>query len=158
MKLIYVEGKKSTGEFITSILLPLLVGVLAALLIRGASSYYNGLSLPPFSPPAILFPIVWTILYVFMGFASYRVKMKNPDPKAKCHLYYAIQLLLNFLWSIIFFRLKSNFIAFIDIVLLLIFVIATYVEFRKADKIASRLLIPYIIWVVYAMYINFSLI
>ena len=117
-----------------AIAIPLTVGIIAAALTRESMDIYGMLNKPPLSPPAILFPIVWTVLYVLMGVSSGLVysNRENNEKAAKNGLkYYAISLAFNFLWSIIFFRLNSLLLAFICLLLLLYFIIRTVIEYNK---------------------------
>ena len=143
---------------IVSIGIPLLIGGITSLLIPNISSIYGDLIKPNFAPPDIVFPIVWTILYVLMGIASYMVyvlKYENVDVSSALFVY-AIQLLLNFLWTFIFFGFKLYGLAFLELVVLVCFVMLTIKRFyKKAGKKAALLLLPYLIWIIYAGVLNF---
>lgn len=143
---------------IISIAIPLLIGFISAKLIPNINSIYESLSKPPFFPPAIIFPIVWTVLYILMGIAAYKVwsqKDENIDVSSAIFVY-AIQLLLNFLWTIIFFGFRLYGLAFLELILLIVFVILTIKRFYdKAGKGAALLLLPYLIWLIYAGVLNF---
>ena len=154
------KGKKKI-RFITlivSIGIPLLIGGITSLLIPNISSIYGELVKPIFAPQAIVFPIAWTILYVLMGIASYRVyvlKYDNIDVSSALFVY-AIQLLLNFLWIFIFFGFKLYGMAFLELIVLVLFVMLTIKRFyKKAGKKAALLLLPYLIWLIYAGVLNF---
>ncbi len=141
-----------------AILIPLLAGFLSALISMGAMKEFLALNKPPLSPPGRLFPVVWTILYVLMGIASYYVansKANNEEIKKSVSLY-AIQLVFNFFWSIIFFNLEAYLFALLWLFVLLVLVILTAVSFYKTDKRSGYLLIPYIIWCAFALYLNFG--
>ena len=114
------------------------------------------LNKPPASPPGWLFPIVWTILYVLMGLASYLVLI-SAKPNKTALAAYAIQLIFNFFWSIIFFRLQLCFLAFIWLVLLWFLILKTFTLFSEISKSAGYLLIPYLLWVTFAGYLNFTI-
>lgn len=120
-----------------SIIIPLLIGGLSTLLVPNMRPIYESLIRPPFSPPAMVFPIVWTILYIIMGICSYKVyilKYENIDVSSAIFVY-AIQLLLNFLWTIIFFGFKLYALAFLELIILIIFVILTIKRFyEKMEK------------------------
>ncbi|MCB2294629.1 tryptophan-rich sensory protein [Clostridium algoriphilum] len=154
-----VNGKKSFTSLIISIILAEGVGYLSALLSMSASNTYKNFNKPFFSPPGWVFPIVWTILFFIMALASYRVWMAGKSGKdvKKALLLYSIQLFANFLWSIIFFRFRLYAIAFLELLLLLIFILRTTFEFYKVDKIASYLMIPYIAWVSFAGVLNYTI-
>ena len=141
---------------IISVAIPLLVGGISALLTRNSMQTFDEISKPPLSPPGWLFPVVWTILYTLMGIASYIIwtAVTTYEKRREALGLYAIQLMFNFLWPIIFFNLKEYFFAFIWIVTLWLFIFATKQRFEKIDKTASYLLIPYLVWVAFAAYLN----
>ena len=138
--------------------IPLTVGGLSALAAGGMSDYQQ-LTQPPLSPPGWLFPIMWSILYLLMGFASWRVWKRDipMEQKRKALGLYAVQLALNFLWSPIFFRFRLYLPAFILLVVLWIAIFVTIRAFWAADEKAGDLLIPYILWVSFAAYLNFGI-
>jgi tryptophan-rich sensory protein len=115
------------------------------------NNIYPTLNKPPLSPPGILFPIVWSILFILMGISVYLVRENKDAVKA-----YFIQLIFNALWTPIFFGLNAFLFAFIWLLLLLVLVIIMTVKFHYLDKISAYLLIPYIIWLVFAGYLNFG--
>ena len=125
---------------IISIGIPLLIGGITSLLIPNMNLIYGDLVKPSFFPPSIVFPIVWTILYILMGIASYKVyvlKYDNIDVSSALFVY-AIQLLLNFLWTFIFFGFRLYGLAFLELVLLVLFVMLTIKRFyKKAGKKAA---------------------
>lgn len=135
--------------------IPLGVGGLAALLSGGMDSYGN-LNQPPLSPPGWVFPIVWTILYLLMGYASYRVYTSQAEPPAirQALRFYGIQLLLNFLWPIAFFGFGWYWAAFLLLLALWGLVYITMYLFGQVDDTAESLLIPYLLWVTFAGYLN----
>lgn len=137
------------------LVIPLAVGGLSAL-VSGGMADYQQLNQPPLSPPGWLFPIVWTLLYLLMGYASYRVVTADAprEEKRRALLVYAAQLLVNFLWSPIFFGLELRLTAFIVLVILWILVYITMRLFSKIDERAGDLLLPYILWVTFAGYLN----
>ena len=143
---------------IISIGIPLFGGGLTSLLTPNIKLIYGDLVKPIFFPPSIVFPITWTILYILMGIASYKVyvlKYNNIDVSSALFVY-AIQLLLNFLWAFIFFGFKLYGLAFLELVLLVLFVMLTIKRFyKKAGKKAALLLVPYLIWLIYAGVLNF---
>ena len=153
---------KEVRNFIISILIPLIIGYLSNFLSNllsglSTSTYYSQLIKPSFAPPGILFPIVWTILYVLMGISSYKILKKGHElSKVKdAMFYYWLQLALNFLWSILFFGLDLRFTALIDLVLLIIVVSIMMYKFYKIDKKAMYLNIPYLVWLFYALFLNY---
>lgn len=140
--------------FIKAIIIPVIVGGVVGLIIS-KSIDYNTLQKPPLSPPSILFPIVWTLLYVLMGI-SYGILEINKLVDKKINVIYYLQLAVNALWSIIFFTLKWRLFAFIWIILLDILVIIMIKRFYDKNKTAGLLQIPYIIWTLFATYLNFG--
>lgn len=119
------------------------------------SVWYENLSRPIFSPPNWVFIPVWTILYttILVALVKY-VNTKTSKNKNKGYVYFIIQLLLNFIWSPVFFQLKNIGFALIVIVFLDIFVYLTIKEFHSISKFAGQILIPYFLWVLFATYLN----
>lgn len=146
--------------YIISILIALGVGGLSALLTSNNMNLYNEIITPPLSPPSILFPIVWTILYVLMGISSamiYNQKEDYPKEVRNALIVYAINLFLNFTWSIIFFNFKAYFFAFIWLLLLWTTILTMIVKFYNIKPTAGYLQIPYLLWVTFAGYLNLSI-
>ena len=148
--------KNDWKKFLLCIAIPLAVGGLSALLTGGSIADYGQLNRPPFSPPGWVFPVVWTILYVLMGWASYRVLVADVpgEQKRNALLVYGAQLAVNFLWSIVFFRLELRLTAFFVILALWILIYATIRLFCRIDEKAGDLLLPYLLWVTFAAYLN----
>ena len=140
-------------KLIVSVAAPLAVGGLSALLTRRGMEDFATLAQPPLSPPAWLFPVAWTVLYVLMGLACYLV-WAAPEPAPNALLLYAVQLFLNFFWSIIFFHIKNYLFAFAWLVLLLAAIVCTTVRFYQKNKTAGYLMVPYVLWVTFAGYLN----
>lgn len=135
--------------------IPLAIGGLGALL-GGGMDQYQALNQPPLSPPGWIFPIVWTILYLLMGYASYRV-LTADAPRAdrkKALTFYGIQLFLNFLWPALFFGLGWFWAAFVLLLALWVMIYLTMHLFGLIDDTAENLLIPYLLWVTFAGYLN----
>ena len=147
--------KTNQKKLIICLAIPLAVGGLAALLSGGMRTYHT-LNQPPLSPPGWVFPVVWSILYLLMGYASYRILISDADPDAirKALTFYFIQLALNFLWPLVFFGLQQYFVAFILLLVLWVFIYLTMYSFGKNDDTAQNLLIPYLLWVTFAGYLN----
>ena len=141
--------------YIKSILIPILAGLVIGLITSDAMNY-NMLKMPPFAPPAILFPIVWTILYTLMGI-SYGILKSNNQTNKEIDTSYYTQLGVNALWSIIFFSLKWRLFAFLWIIILLVLIIDMTRKFYNKNQFAGLLQIPYIIWVAFATYLNLSI-
>ena len=151
---------KKYKTYIISILIALGVGGLSALLTSNNMNLYNEIITPPLSPPSILFPIVWTILYVLMGISSamiYNQKEDYPKEVRNALKVYAINLFLNFTWSIIFFNFKAYFFAFIWLLLLWATILTMIVKFYNIKPTAGYLQIPYLLWVTFAGYLNLSI-
>ena len=127
------------------ILIPLAVGSLSALITRNGMEAFALVNKPALSPPNWLFPIVWTLLYTLMGFASYLIyTSKRPSQQALAA--YGLQLIVNFFWSIFFFNLQWYLFSFIWLVLLWLLILYTIKQFYPISKPASYLLIPYLLW------------
>ena len=145
-------------KLIVCIAIPLAAGGIAALLTMNSMQTFAELDKPPLSPPAWLFPVVWTILYTLMGIASYIVATSDKTYRARSALtVYGIQLAFNFLWSIVFFNLEAYWFAFVWLVLLWVLILITTVLFYRISKTAGYLFIPYLIWVTFAGYLNFAI-
>ena len=141
--------------YIKSILIIVIIGGIVGS-ITSKSIDYNSLVKPFLSPPSILFPIVWTVLYILMG-VSYGI-LKNKDLNdSKVKFVYYLQLFVNALWSILFFTLKWRFFSFLWILLLDILVIIMIYRFYNKNKISGLLQIPYLIWVLFASYLNLAI-
>ncbi len=139
-----------------SIALALGVGVLSALFTSMGMDRYAMVEKPALTPPDIVFPIVWTILFTLMGISAARVWIAS-DIKEKNSglLLYLLQLSANFIWSILFFNFQAYGFAFFWILLLWVLILLMIISFGKTDKIAAYLQIPYILWVTFAAYLNF---
>lgn len=111
----------------------------------------------PVNVPAILFPIVWSILYLLMSISCYIITRSNNERKGKALIWYGIQLVINSLWSLIFFGFGAYLFAFIWIILLLITVVIMIAKFYNIDKLAAYINIPYILWILFAGYLNFGI-
>lgn len=133
-----------------------LVGVLSSLFAGNISEAYQTLEKPPLSPPAIVFPVVWTILYALMGISACIIYCSDAEKKQKNSALrtYRIQLLVNFLWSIVYFRFQALWTSVIVITALLALIIVMIVKFYRIDKTAAFLNIPYLVWVLFATYLN----
>lgn len=136
--------------------IPLAVGALSALISRGGMMAYSNLVQPPLSPPGWLFPVVWTVLYLLMGYASYLVLTSGADSEQirRALALYGAQLLLNFLWSPVFFGFQWRLVAFFVLIALWVLIYLTIRAFSEIDERAGDLLLPYLIWVTFAGYLN----
>ena len=135
--------------------IPLVAGGLATLL-SGGMDRYQVMNQPPLSPPGWIFPVVWTVLYLLMGYASYRIAESDvpKEDRRKALIFYGIQLFLNFLWPIVFFGYQWYFAAFILLLVLWAFIYVTMYYFEQIDEPAELLLIPYLLWVTFAGYLT----
>lgn len=152
-----VNGKFKIKDLLINILIPLAGGFLVGFINKNSMGIYSELEKPFFSPPGIVFPIVWGILYVLMGLASYRIRLLGKEGKdvSSSLFFYYIQLILNFLWPFMFFTFKLYGLAFIELVILFVFILITFINFFLKDKIAGILLVPYLLWTTYAGVLNF---
>ena len=143
-------------KLLLSLGIPLAVGGLAALISGGGMADYRNLDQPPLAPPGWVFPVVWTILYLLMGYASYRVLTSGAEEKQirQALILYGAQLLVNFLWPLIFFGLDWYLVALFVLVILWVLIYLTMRAFSKIDERAGDLLLPYILWVTFAGYLN----
>ena len=139
------------SQKILYILTPLIGGSIVGLIINKYIDY-NYLVNPPLAPPSYLFPIVWSILYLLIGIAYY-IYRKNNYNISTIKLYY-IQLVLNYLWSIIFFIFELKTFALLWIIILAITIIYLMIQLFKEEKTSFYLFIPYILWVLFATYLN----
>lgn len=140
---------------IISTLIPVILGILVGFLTN-TSNGYQEIIRPSFSPPAIIFPIVWTLLYILMGISSYLVLTNNSDNE-KALKYYILQLIVNLIWPIIFFVFKLYTLSFIWILLLIYLVTKMILEFYKINKMSAYLQIPYLLWLIFASILNLSI-
>lgn len=143
------------GIFLT--VLPLAVGGAAAVLTMDAMAQYSALPQPPLAPPAWVFPAVWTVLYLLMGAASRRVHRLGTQESRNALMLYYVQLAVHFVWPLLYFRAKEYAVAFWWLLLLLALVLAALSAFSRLDKAAGRLLMPYAAWLLFAVYLNYSM-
>ena len=147
-----LEFFKDKWVWIKSILIPVILGGIVALLISGSMDY-NDLNRPPFSPPGFIFGIVWTVLYILMGVSYGIIASKDLVDKNINTIYY-LQLFVNLLWPIAFFIFKWRLFAFIWLLLLIILVIKMIIDFYKKNQLSAYLQIPYLLWCIFAAYLN----
>lgn len=147
---------KNIELLLINLLIPQLVGLLASFLSGNIKEKYSALIQPPFSPPALVFPIVWFIIYILMGFSAYFVFSDWKYKKGDSFFYYSSQLAINFLWPIFFFGLELRFFSIFWSLLLTVFIVLNIISFYKVRKISGFLLIPYLIWSVFALYLTFG--
>ena len=146
-------------RFLISIAIPLITGGLSALITSGNMDLYSQINNPPLTPPGWIFPVVWSILYFLMGVSLYLVWNGDAttDDKNRAFILFATQLLLNFIWSPIFFNRQWFLAAFVVLVLLWIFTLFMVISFYKISKPAGLLQIPYLLWLTFAGYLNFAI-
>lgn len=139
--------------------IPLAVGALSAILTNGSMEQFSALKQPPLSPPAFLFPIVWTILFILMGVSSYLVMQSDAFRKNvnEALTIYGVQLFMNFFWTIIFFNMKTYLFAFVWLVILWVLIIIMCRSFYKISPLAGLLQLPYLLWTTFAGYLNLAI-
>ena len=132
------------------------VGALSGWISRGGIESFGQTALqPPLSPPAVLFPIVWTVLYALMGIGAARVYLSEESPERSRGLnLFVAQLIVNFFWSPIFFVLGAYGLAFFWLLLLWVLVLWMTITFYKTDRLAALLQVPYLIWLTFAAYLS----
>ncbi len=151
--------KPENKTLIKSIAIPLAVGGLSAFLSGGGMQTFESITKPPLSPPGWLFPVVWTILYTLMGIASYLVYQAEASvaSKEKALAIYGYQLLVNFLWPIFFFDFGWYLFSFFWLLLLWVLVFWMIRLFYDISKTAAYLMMPYLIWLTFAGYLNLGI-
>lgn len=154
-------NKGDISKLIASLLVCQTAGIIGSFFTAGSiPTWYAALEKPSFNPPNWIFGPVWVTLYLMMGLSFFLVWRKREIDKkfgSKAIAFFGIQLLLNTIWSVIFFGLHSPMAAFMEIVVLWLFILLTTLEFRKISTIAAVLLIPYLLWVAFASVLNFSI-
>ncbi len=146
-------------ELLVCIAIPLLIGLLAGVLTRDGTEIFSMVRKPPLSPPAWLFPVVWTILYILMGIASYLVLKQGAgreDVMQALHTYFW-QLFFNFVWPILFFNFRWYLIAFVWLAVMWLLILRTILSFYKINRPAAYIMIPYLLWTTFAGYLNFGI-
>ena len=148
----FTDTATKVKTYAKNIAIPLVLGTVVGLLTRPGEAF-DSLTKPPLAPPAILFPIVWSILYTLMGVSYSRLELRRLNDDGTKLIYYT-QLVFNLLWPIAFFALGWRLFALIWIVVLDLLVAAMVVRFYKSEKLSGQLQIPYLIWVLFATYLN----
>ena len=151
---------KKLKPYFISVAIALAVGGLSAAVTSGSMDVYSKINQPALSPPSILFPIVWTILFTLMGISAalvWRFRFSKPDDARNAFIVYGINLAVNFVWSIIFFNMQAYLFAFIWILLLLAVITAMIILFKRVSPLAAYLQIPYLLWVAFATYLNLAI-
>ena len=147
---------KNKSTLTIAILIPIAVGTLSALFSRNMS-LYSTINKPSISPPGFIFPIVWIILYILMGISSYIIYESNSPEKSKALKTYTLQLFFNFWWSIIFFRFSLYLFAFLWLLVMIALITIMIYQFYQIKPLASYLQIPYLLWCLFAAYLNFMI-
>ncbi|MCQ2463481.1 MAG: tryptophan-rich sensory protein [Clostridia bacterium] len=151
---------KKIKPYALSILVTLCVGGLSTLITGKDMDIYSSVKTPPLSPPSWLFPVAWTVLYILMAVSFAMIyaqrKLLSPADKTANRLY-TYNLILNFFWSIIFFKIRAFAAAFVWLCALWAVIVLMTVNFKKTDKKASFLLVPYLLWVTFAGYLNMGI-
>jgi tryptophan-rich sensory protein len=132
------------------------VGALAGWISAGGIEVYSALAnKPPLTPHQWVFPMVWSILYALMGISAARISLTPPSKERNRGLnLFTAQLIVNFFWPLLFFNAQAFGFALIWLILLWVLVLAVILTFRKIDKTAAWLLIPYLLWLTFAVYLN----
>lgn len=132
------------------------VGGLSALLTNMGMESYRAAEKPALTPPEIVFPIVWSILFILMAISAARVWLTdNSRMRNRSMLLYALQLLFNFMWSVLFFNFQAYGFSVLWLAVLWVLILLMIIQFYKSDKLAGLLQIPYLLWVSFALYLNF---
>lgn len=145
-----VKGK----ALLVNLLIPLGMGGLSAFLTKDSMEQYGVLRQPPLSPPGWVFPVVWTILFTLMGIAACLVWVRDGTGRTGALTLYALQLVFNFFWTLIFFNLQNYALALFWIVVLWVLILLTTIRFFQEQKAAGWLMLPYLLWVTFAVYLT----
>lgn len=140
-----------------SIAISLAVGGIGAIVTNSAMDEFMALKKPSFTPPPIVFSIVWTILFLLMGISAYIAYKNGATKNSIAFKLYALQLFLNFFWTVFFFHFHWFLISFVWLIILLAFIICMIAKFNAYSKLAGYLQIPYCLWVCFAGYLNFCI-
>ncbi|MFL0248079.1 TspO/MBR family protein [Candidatus Clostridium stratigraminis] len=145
-------------QLLVIVLITELIGVLSSLFSGNTGQIYTSLVKPTLSPPGWIFGVIWPILYLLMGIAVYMI-YQSPDTldRKEAITLYWVQLFVNFLWPVVFFRLGWHWISVLVILILDVLVFMTTIKFYKINKVAGYLLIPYLLWILFATYLNIGI-
>lgn len=154
MSMFVVNARLDLKILLKNLALSLGTGIAASLLASNAAAQYIQMAKPYFAPPAFLFPLVWTILYLFMGVAAYTVEINGCRPILKL---YRLHLIVNFLWPILFFVANAPFAALIDLLVLIVLVLVITIGFAKCKPCTLVFMVPYLLWCLYAFWLNLNL-
>ena len=139
------------------ITISLLTGTFSALISGNKMDIFNTLTRPPLSPPSVVFPVVWTLLYTLMGISAALIFNSNKNKWNFSLSIWVAQIAVNFLWSIIFFNFQAFLLAFVWLLLLWLLILIMIILFYRQNKLASLLQIPYLLWVTFAGYLTLSI-
>lgn len=148
---------KKLKTYIFSILIALGVGGLSAYITMGSMEIFDKIAKPPLTPPSIVFPIVWTILYTLMGVSSAIIYNEKHIKRNRALVVYALQLFFNFMWSILFFNYELYLLSAIWLAVMIALIIYMIKLFYEIKPIAAYLQIPYLIWCLFALYLNIAI-
>lgn len=154
-------GWKELGFFLGVYVIILIIQAIGACFSIGSiQNWYYALEKAPWTPPSWAFGPAWTILYVLMAISIWIVFLtkEKEEKKTPCYVVFFLQLFFNFMWSILFFGLRSPILALVDIFILLFFIMLNIFYFYKVNKVAAFIMLPYIIWVIFATTLNFSIV
>ncbi|MCR4924874.1 MAG: tryptophan-rich sensory protein [Clostridiales bacterium] len=148
---------KKIKIYVISVLISLGVGGLSALLTKNNMEIYSSINRPPLSPPSFLFPIVWTILFILMGISAAIIYKSHSPLRRSALRVYIVQLIFNFLWTLIFFNVQAYTFASVWIIALLALIVFMIIKFYKIKPLAAYLQIPYLLWVTFASYLTIAI-
>lgn len=140
-------------KLIGIIIVTLIIGSLPSIIMNMMGMNIDDLTKPALYPPNIVFPIVWTILYVLMSISVFLATKEDNNP----YTIYVIQLIVNALWTVIFFGFNFKLLGFIWILFLIVLVVIMIYQFYKHNKLAAILQIPYLLWLIFAAYLNMAI-
>ena len=151
-----MKRKIQTGKLLAALLIPLAAGGFSAFLTRDGMRHFQTVPQPPLSPPAWVFPVVWTVLYLMMGAASYLVltSAASAPRRERALTVYGLSLAANFLWPIVFFTMRMYLAAFLLLLVLWVLAAIAALLFSCIDGRAGRLMVPYLVWLTFAAYLN----
>lgn len=152
-----MKPKINWKALLLCIVIPLAVGGISALLTANAMANFEEIQQPPLSPPAWLFPVVWSILYTLMGISSYLVWASDAEESTKALEIYGAQLAVNFIWPTVFFNFQWYLVSFVWLLLLIVLVVAMIRAFYKIRPAAASINVPYLVWLLFAAYLNFGI-
>ena len=152
------KSKRSIFTLAAAVIIPLLVGGLSAFLTAGDMNIYESFSRPFLAPPGWVFPIVWTLLYIMMGTASFLVYESDEDAETKRNalIPYTAQLVMNLFWSTLFFTYRQYLIALIWLMIMWVMILITTIRFFRIRKEAGLMMGALLVWSTFAAYLNLS--